>query len=119
MAIRVPDLPFPQGGATSKLAWFGATLLLATPSNLDSMKNDSAQVNTFLDKAGITGGLKKDLSDFIQAVANDPVLTAQMADLHQSLLNSPATRAVYDQTICPDAAAATEILKRMAQPFSV
>lgn len=49
MAVRVPDLPFPTEGATSKLAWFGATLLLATPSELDRIRthNERAESRGF------------------------------------------------------------------------
>jgi len=116
MAITVPDFPFPATAAISKLAWFGVTLLLATPSDLDLIKDGSdEQIKGFFASAGIASGMQTDLLNFVRAIAKDPVLRAQFSALHFSLLNSPATRAVYNQAICPAAPASTEILRRMAQ----
>lgn len=116
MAIRVPDFPVPAAAATSKLAWFGITLLLATPSDLDMIKDhNDGEIRGFLASAGITGGMQTDLLNFVRAIANEPVLRAQFSALQFSLLNSPATRGVYDQAICPAAPASIEILRRLAQ----
>jgi len=113
--IKVPEFE-PSGAPASKLAWFGITLLLATPSDLDQIKdNNDDTIRAYLAGANITGGLQDDLLGFIRSVANDPVTRQQMADLHDSLVNRASTNGVYDHNICPLAPDSQEILRRLTR----
>ena len=114
-AVKLSTLSLPGASATSKLAWFGATLLLATPSALDQIKDNSeTDIRAFLAGGNVTGPLQDEMLAFIRAVANDPTTRKLMADLHDALLNRPSTSRVYDQNICPGPTDSQEILRRLA-----
>jgi hypothetical protein len=99
-------------GAIPHLHPFALTLLLATPSHLNDIKQDDAKIQKFLSDSNIKPEKQAPYLDFIHAVTNDSAFLTQLGQLHQTLFDKWSV--FYPTSPCPRQNDSIDILTRLA-----